>query len=177
MIEKDMVDHSCFGSAAKVASEAIREHGGGRLVMFSSILPHRGLGVLSRRESPAILGTDAEVKLFTPSSSFYKELAEFCCINGVGVSIYAPTNGYVDLASIGKMFLFQDFLQRGLEEIFCTMRIFHSKSMDLLYQKMCHVMYVVHFFLMYLDGCVAVTEFLHCSILEILGCEMLLISN
>jgi hypothetical protein len=66
----DTLVGSCFGAAAKVAVETLKQTGG-KILMTQAHLPLIGEGKLKNRESQNLYGTDKEKTLFAPQSSFY----------------------------------------------------------------------------------------------------------
>lgn len=63
-----------------------------------------GLGALKTPTDDATLfGTDKEKTLFIPREDSWKDLAEQCAEEGVGVSMFLGNSRPIDIASIGKL--------------------------------------------------------------------------
>ncbi|KAF8518397.1 Sec23/Sec24 trunk domain-containing protein [Hysterangium stoloniferum] len=92
----------CLGSAvcASLASLAGR---GGQVTMFISSLPTLGGGFLAPREQEesALYGTDKEKELFMPRGDFWRDMAEECADEGVGVNYFLAPMQPIDIGMIG----------------------------------------------------------------------------
>jgi hypothetical protein len=60
---------------------------------------------VSRVDEASYYDTDKEKNLLNPSSKRWADLGEECAEHGVGVSAFVAPNAYVDLASIGMLFV------------------------------------------------------------------------
>jgi protein transport protein SEC24 len=72
--------------------------------LFQSILPTIGPGALRARTDESVLyGTENEKQLYLPSDKFWKDIAEECAQEGIGVSIFLGNSKHIDTASIGML--------------------------------------------------------------------------
>lgn len=70
---------------------------------MQSSLPTVGPGALKNRDDPKIMGTDKEKTLYSAQDPYYKDLAERCVGNGVGIDMFLFTNTYIDVATLGML--------------------------------------------------------------------------
>jgi protein transport protein SEC24 len=76
---------------------------GGKLLVFQSTLPSLGVGRLKLRgDDPRIYGTEKEYLLRGSEEQFYKHMAADFSKYQIGVNIYAFSDRYTDLASLGE---------------------------------------------------------------------------
>lgn len=82
---------------------------GGKLLIFQSTLPSLGVGRLKLRgDDLRVYGTDKEPAIRVPEDPFYKQMAADLTKYQIGVNVYAFSEKYTDIASLGKLFfLFQ----------------------------------------------------------------------
>ncbi|WVF67842.1 hypothetical protein IAT40_002603 [Kwoniella sp. CBS 6097] len=90
------------GSAVKGALAGLRLIGGQVNLFLSGLLTH-GAGALQPREDPTVYNTDKEKALFSPASSFWREISDELAEAGVGVNIFMFPEVYSDIASVGAM--------------------------------------------------------------------------
>ncbi|KAF8395779.1 hypothetical protein HHK36_019730 [Tetracentron sinense] len=94
---------SAFGPALKAASMIMRQLGG-KLLIFQSTLPSLGVGRLKLRgDDLRIYGTDKEYALRIPEDPFYKQMAADLTKFQIGVNVYAFSDKYTDIASLGTL--------------------------------------------------------------------------
>jgi protein transport protein SEC24 len=85
---------------------------GGKLLVFQGTLPSLGFGRLKLRgDDPRVYGTEKEHQLRGTEEQFYKQMAADFSKFQIGVNIYAFSERYTDLASLGK--LVHALLERG----------------------------------------------------------------
>jgi Sec23/Sec24 trunk domain len=76
---------------------------GGKLLVFQSNLPSIGVGRLRLRgDDVRAYGTDKEYNLRIPEDPFYKQMAAEFTKNQISVDIFAFSNKYCDIASLGE---------------------------------------------------------------------------
>ena len=104
MFENTQEVNVCLGSAVKQASELMKRIGGGKMLVFNSVLPAVGEGKLDNRFDTKLLGTPKEVNLLKPQGKFYKELGLDCSSKNIGIDtfIFASSN-FNDTATIGVL--------------------------------------------------------------------------
>ncbi|KAF6168995.1 hypothetical protein GIB67_038492 [Kingdonia uniflora] len=94
---------SAFGPALKAAFMVMSQLGG-KLLIFQSTLPSLGVGRLKLRKSdPHVSGTDKEHALRVPEDLFYKQMAADLTKFQIGVNVYAFSDKYTDIASLGTL--------------------------------------------------------------------------
>ncbi|KNA11292.1 hypothetical protein SOVF_136540 [Spinacia oleracea] len=94
---------SAFGPALKAAYMVMSQLGG-KLLIFQNTLPSIGLGRLRLRgEDPRVYGTDKEASLRVPEDPFYKQMAAECTKYQIGINVYAFSDKYTDIASLGTL--------------------------------------------------------------------------
>lgn len=91
-----------LGSAVTSAMEALK-YTGGKMMVFSALMPTQGLGKLKAREDVKLLGTDKEPQLLTPQSDFYSQQATKCVEMGVSADLFVCNSRYYDVSSIGML--------------------------------------------------------------------------
>ncbi|KAK4753049.1 hypothetical protein SAY87_021847 [Trapa incisa] len=103
MFEDNVNVESAFGSALKAAFMVMSQLGG-KLLIFQNTLPSLGIGRLKLRgEDIRIYGTDKEPALRTPEDPFYKQMAADLTKCQIGVNVYAFSDRYTDIASLGTL--------------------------------------------------------------------------
>lgn len=76
---------------------------GGKLLIFQSTLPSLGHGRLKLRgDDGRIYGTEREYTLRGTEDQFYKQMAADFSKCQIGVNLYAFSERYTDLASLGE---------------------------------------------------------------------------
>lgn len=97
-----MILSLCFTSVAHHASQAGR---GGQVIMFQGVIPTTGMGQLEPVHMESDLHkTDKERHLYSPRNVFWKNVADECADEGVGVSMFLAPSSFLDVASISKLF-------------------------------------------------------------------------
>ncbi|KAA3472555.1 protein transport protein Sec24-like [Gossypium australe] len=101
---QDNVDvESAFGPAVKAAFMVMSQLGG-KLLIFQNTLPSLGVGRLKLRgDDLRAYGTDKEHLLRLPEGSFYKQMAADLTKYQIGVNVYAFSDKYTDIASLGTL--------------------------------------------------------------------------
>ncbi|CAN1135856.1 Protein transport protein Sec24-like At3g07100 [Linum perenne] len=103
MFQDNMNVESAFGPALKAAFMVMSQLGG-KLLIFQNTMPSLGVGRLKLRgDDPRVYGTDKEHGLRVPEDPFYKQMAADLTKYQIGVNIYAFSDKYSDLASIGTL--------------------------------------------------------------------------
>lgn len=83
---------------------------GGKLLIFQNTLPSLGIGRLKLRgDDSRIYGTDKEPGLRLPEEPFYKQVAAELSKCQISANIYAFSDKYTDIASLGKKNLYYFF--------------------------------------------------------------------
>ena len=78
---------------------------GGKLLIFQNTLPSVGVGRLRLRGDDARLyGTDKEHSLRVAEDPFYKQMAADFTKYQIGINVYAFSDKYTDIASLGMSF-------------------------------------------------------------------------
>lgn len=80
---------------------------GGKIICSISALPTWGPGRLFKRDDNKLHGIDTERKLFQTEHPGWKRIADKMVELGVGVDFFmaAPGGVYMDIATIGKIFV------------------------------------------------------------------------
>ncbi|KAL1832802.1 hypothetical protein DCAR_0102826 [Daucus carota subsp. sativus] len=103
MFQDNVNVESAFGPALK-AAYMIMNQLGGKLLIFQNTLPSLGVGRLRLRgDDLRAYGTDKEHALRTPEDPFYKQMAAEFTKYQIAVNIYAFSDKYTDIASIGTL--------------------------------------------------------------------------
>ncbi|KAL2554424.1 Protein transport protein Sec24-like [Forsythia ovata] len=103
MFQDNMNVESAFGPALKAAFMVMSQLGG-KLLIFQNTLPSLGSGRLRLRGDDArIYGTDREHTLRIPEDPFYKQMAADFTKYQVAVNVYAFSDKYTDIASLGTL--------------------------------------------------------------------------
>ncbi|XP_020091801.1 protein transport protein Sec24-like At3g07100 isoform X2 [Ananas comosus] len=94
---------SASGPALKAAFMVMSQLGG-KLLVFQSTLPSLGIGRLRLRgDDPRVYGTDKEHTLRIPEDPFYKQMAAEFTKHQIAVDIFAFSEKYSDIASLGSL--------------------------------------------------------------------------
>ncbi|XP_074285606.1 protein transport protein SEC24 A-like [Silene latifolia] len=94
---------SAFGPALKAASMVMGQLGG-KLMIFQNSLPSIGVGRLRLRgEDVRVYGTDKEHSLRVAEDPFYKQMAADFTKYQIGVNVYAFSDKFTDVASLGTL--------------------------------------------------------------------------
>jgi protein transport protein SEC24 len=76
------------------------------LLIFQNTIPSLGVGRLKLRgDDLRVYGTDKEHALRIPEDPFYKNMAAECTKYQIGVNVYAFSDKYTDIASLGTIFI------------------------------------------------------------------------
>ncbi|XP_010547070.1 PREDICTED: protein transport protein Sec24-like At3g07100 [Tarenaya hassleriana] len=103
MFQDNVNMESAFGPALKAAFMVMNQLGG-KLLIFQNTLPSLGVGRLKLRgDDPRVYGTDKEYSLRIPEDPFYKQMAADCTKFQIGVNVYAFSDKYTDIASLGTL--------------------------------------------------------------------------
>ncbi|MBA0641677.1 hypothetical protein Goklo_026201, partial [Gossypium klotzschianum] len=103
MFQDNVNVESAFGSALKAAFMVMSKLGG-KLLIFQNTLPSMGVGRLKLRGHDLhVYGTDKEHTLRLPEDTFYKQMAADLTKFQIGVNIYAFSDKYTDIASLGTL--------------------------------------------------------------------------
>ncbi|CCL98759.1 uncharacterized protein FIBRA_00764 [Fibroporia radiculosa] len=97
-----MIDTEAALGTAIVACLASLAGTGGQVVVFTGVLPTIGLGALKTQvDESTLFGTDKENTLFAPRDNTWKDIAQQCAEEGIGVSMFLGMNRPIDVASVG----------------------------------------------------------------------------
>ncbi|TYI85340.1 hypothetical protein E1A91_D05G433800v1 [Gossypium mustelinum] len=103
MFQDNVNVESAFGPALKAAFMVMSQLGG-KLLIFQNTLPSLGYGRLKLRgDDIRVYGTDKEHTLRLPEDPFYKQMAADLTKYQIGVNIYAFSDKYTDIASVGTL--------------------------------------------------------------------------
>ncbi|KAK4565225.1 hypothetical protein RGQ29_007049 [Quercus rubra] len=103
MFQDNVNVESAFGPALKAAFMVMSQLGG-KLLIFQNTLPSLGVGRLKLRgDDLRVYGTDKEHMLRIPEDQFYKQMAAELTKYQIAVNIYAFSDKYTDIASLGTL--------------------------------------------------------------------------
>ncbi|XVF33892.1 hypothetical protein REPUB_Repub18cG0010800 [Reevesia pubescens] len=103
MFQDNVNMESAFGPALKAAFMVMSQLGG-KLLIFQNTLPSLGVGRLKLRgDDLRVYGTDKEHILRLPEDPFYKQMAADLTKYQIGVNVYAFSDKYTDIASLGTL--------------------------------------------------------------------------
>uniref|UniRef100_A0A1D1XLC4 Protein transport protein Sec24-like At3g07100 n=1 Tax=Anthurium amnicola TaxID=1678845 RepID=A0A1D1XLC4_9ARAE len=103
MFQENISVESALGPALR-ATFMVMSQLGGKLLVFQSTLPSLGVGRLKLRgDDLRIYGTDKEHTLRIPEDPFYKQMAAEFTKCQIGVDVYAFSDKYNDIASLGTL--------------------------------------------------------------------------
>ncbi|XP_058209270.1 protein transport protein SEC24 A-like isoform X2 [Rhododendron vialii] len=103
MFQDNVNVESAFGPALKAAFMVMHKLGG-KLLIFQNTLPSLGVGRLRLRgDDLRAYGTDKEQALRMPEDPFYKQMAADCTKYQIAVNVYAFSDKYTDIASLGTL--------------------------------------------------------------------------
>ncbi|KAI3693498.1 hypothetical protein L1987_76441 [Smallanthus sonchifolius] len=103
MFQDNVNVESAFGPALKAAFMVMSQLGG-KLLIFQSSLPSLGVGRLRLRgDDIRAYGTDKENALRIPEDPFYKQMAADFTKYQIAVNVYAISDKYTDIASLGTL--------------------------------------------------------------------------
>ncbi|KAI8522966.1 hypothetical protein RHMOL_Rhmol13G0038300 [Rhododendron molle] len=104
MFQDNVNVESAFGPALKAAYMVMGQLGG-KLLIFQNTLPSLGVGRLRLRgDDLRVYGTDKEHAIRIAEDPFYKQMAADCTKYQIAVNIYAFSDKYTDIASLGVRF-------------------------------------------------------------------------
>lgn len=91
---------SCLTSVTHHASQAGR---GGQVIVFQAMIPTLGMGQLEPVQMESNLHkTEKERLLYSPRNVFWKNIADECADEGIGISMFLAPSSFLDVASISK---------------------------------------------------------------------------
>ncbi|CAK7325614.1 unnamed protein product [Dovyalis caffra] len=103
MFQDNVNVESALGPAVKAAFMVMSQLGG-KLLIFQNTMPSLGIGRLKLRgDDLRVYGTDKEHALRIPEDPFYKNMAAECTKYQIGVNVYAFSEKYTDIASLGAL--------------------------------------------------------------------------
>ncbi|KAK7258846.1 hypothetical protein RIF29_24434 [Crotalaria pallida] len=103
MFQGNVNMESAFGPALKAAFLVMSQLGG-KLLIFQNTLPSLGVGRLKLRgDDSRIYGTDKEHALRLEEDPFYKQMAAEFSKYQISVNVYAFSDKYTDIASLGTI--------------------------------------------------------------------------
>ncbi|KAJ1425544.1 Zinc finger, Sec23/Sec24-type [Sesbania bispinosa] len=103
MFQDNVNLESAFGPSLKAAFMVMSQLGG-KLLIFQNTLPSLGVGRLKLRgDDSRVYGTDKEHLLRLPEDPFYKQMAAEFCKYQISVNVYAFSDKYSDIASLGTL--------------------------------------------------------------------------
>ncbi|XP_057473946.1 protein transport protein SEC24 A-like [Actinidia eriantha] len=103
MFQDNVNMESAFGPAIKAAFMVMNQLGG-KMLIFQNTLPSLGVGRLRLRgDDLRVYGTDKEHTLRIPEDPFYKQMAADCTKYQIAVNVYALSDKYTDIASLGTL--------------------------------------------------------------------------
>lgn len=103
MFQDNVNMESAFGPALKAAYMVMSQLGG-KLLIFQNTIPSLGVGRLRLRgDDLRVYGTDKEHALRIPEDPFYKQMAADCTKYQISVNVYALSDKYTDIASLGTL--------------------------------------------------------------------------
>ncbi|RVX03945.1 Protein transport protein Sec24-like [Vitis vinifera] len=134
MFQDNVNLESAFGPALKAAFMVMSQLGG-KLLIFQNTLPSLGVGRLKLRgDDLRVYGTDKEHALRLPEDPFYKQMAADLTKYQIAVNIYAFSDKYTDIASLGTLAKYtggQVYYYPSFLSIIHKDRLRHELSRDL----------------------------------------------
>ncbi|XP_024021951.1 protein transport protein Sec24-like At3g07100 [Morus notabilis] len=134
MFQDNLNVESAFGPALK-ASLMLMSQLGGKLLIFQNTLPSLGVGRLKLRgDDLRVYGTDKEHALRLPEDPFYKQMAAEFTKFQIGVNIYAFSDKYTDIASLGTLAKYtggQVYYYPGFQSAIHGEKLRHELARDL----------------------------------------------
>lgn len=134
MFQDNVNIESAFGPALKAAFMVMSQLGG-KLLIFQNTLPSLGVGRLKLRgDDLRVYGTDKEHALRLPEDPFYKQMAADLTKYQIAANIYAFSDKYTDIASLGTLAKYtggQVYYYPSFLSIIHQDRLRHELSRDL----------------------------------------------
>ncbi|KAL1211925.1 Protein transport protein SEC24 A [Cardamine amara subsp. amara] len=134
MFQDNVNVESAFGPALKAAFMVMNQLGG-KLLIFQNSLPSLGAGRLKLRgDDPRVYGTDKEYALRGAEDPFYKQMAADCTKFQIGINVYAFSDKYTDIASLGTLAKYtggQVYYYPGFESSVHGDKLRHELARDL----------------------------------------------
>ncbi|KAF9788107.1 hypothetical protein BJ322DRAFT_605700 [Thelephora terrestris] len=94
------VRESVLGSALCATLAALAGRGG-QVIMFQGVIPTLGMGQLEPVHMESTLHkTEKERPLYSPRNVFWKNIADECADEGIGISMFLAPSSFLDVASI-----------------------------------------------------------------------------
>ncbi|KAI0463672.1 COPII subunit [Komagataella kurtzmanii] len=101
--ENNVNPNFALGPALKAGHRLINNIGG-KMIVFTSTLPNKGIGALSIRDEEAHSGKAKESSaLLSPNDSFYKSFAVECNKSQVTVDMFLASSSYQDVATLSNL--------------------------------------------------------------------------
>ena len=90
-------------SLTSVSHHASQAGRGGQVIMFQGVMPTLGMGQLEPVHMESTLHrTEKERVLYAPRNVFWKNIADECADEGIGISMFLAPSTFLDVASVGK---------------------------------------------------------------------------
>ncbi|KAK4048375.1 COPII coat Sec23p-Sfb3p heterodimer component [Microbotryomycetes sp. JL221] len=96
------ITEAAIGGPVRAAMLALKPFGG-QINLFQTSLPTFGPGSLKHREDNKLYGTDKEKTLFVPQDPWYRQTAEECTENGIGINMFLFPTQYIDVATLASL--------------------------------------------------------------------------
>ncbi|XP_044473585.1 protein transport protein Sec24-like At3g07100 isoform X2 [Mangifera indica] len=134
MFQDNVNVESAFGPALKAAFMVMNRLGG-KLLIFQNTLPSLGVGRLRLRgDDVRVYGTDKEHALRIPEDPFYKQMAADLTKFHIAVNVYAFSDKYTDIASLGTLAKYtggQVYYYPNFQSSLHGAKLMHELSRDL----------------------------------------------
>ncbi|XP_047309230.1 protein transport protein Sec24-like At3g07100 [Impatiens glandulifera] len=134
MFQNNYNVESAFGPALKSAF-MVMSRLGGKLLIFQSTLPSLGVGRLRLRgDDVRVYGTDKEHSLRISEDPFYKQMAADCTKYQIAINVYAMSDKYTDIASLGTLAKYtggQVYYYPGFQSAIHKEKLKHELARDL----------------------------------------------
>ncbi|KAJ4838143.1 hypothetical protein Tsubulata_035230 [Turnera subulata] len=134
MFQDNVNVESAFGPALKAAFSVMNQLGG-KMLIFQNTMPSLGVGRLKLRgDDVRVYGTDKEHALRLPEDPFYKQMAADLTKYQIGVNLYAFSDKYTDIASLGALAKYtggQVYQYPGFQSVNHGEKLRHELARDL----------------------------------------------